>query len=354
VHEVPAQAGPVEPDEPYDSLPADLTTFIGRKDELSRLRELMLGEPPARHVTLLGYGGYGKTRLAVEFAEEVRSHFADGACFVPLAGLVTGKDASEESVSEALAGAAIRALDLEQQPQWTAEQQLAGSLRAKHLLMVFDNCEHVLAGVSLFRDLLRDCKQLSILATSREAPAQRSGQYVDLDPLPVGTGSESLELFIASASAINGDLNWDAEHQRKAEQICERVAGIPLAIELVAAWVDDKSLDQILATLPELLLPEPASDGKRARHSSMDACNEWSWNLLGEREQALLPQLSVFRGGFFPHAVEFVAELSTEIAHRLLRSLHRRRWLKTTKVQLRSRNTHGTTSIIRCCDNMPS
>jgi len=274
-------------------IPAPLSRFIGRRRELEQLR-LLVG--PDRLVTIVGAGGCGKTRLAIELARSLASSFPDGSWLVEFARI---EDPGRVATTIAEAVHALK------HPGTSRLEGSAHSLSPGRQLLVLDNCEHVLAAVTTaVRFLLASCPSLTVLATSRE-PLDVDGERVwRLQPLslpkPDGSGqSESVELFQDRARLAVQDAQLPAGQAADVAAICRRLDGLPLALELAAAWVPVISLKQVVARLDEgLSLLGHAQPGTPSRHRTMRAALEWSYKLLDPSLQAAFERLSVCAGGF--------------------------------------------------------
>jgi predicted ATPase/DNA-binding CsgD family transcriptional regulator len=268
------------------NLPVQLTTFIGRADEMARVRGLLARN---RLVTLTGAGGVGKTRLALEVAATVLAEFPDGVWLVDLSPLT---DPGLVPVAVA------RALSLPDQPGRSAVETVTAFVGTGQALVVLDNCEHMLdACAALAEDLLRGCPALSILATSRE-PVGAAGEATRRVPsLPVT--SEALELFADRARKARPDFAVTADNAEAVEEICRRLDGIPLAIELAAARLRVFSPAEIAAGLHDRFrLLTGGSRTAVRRQQTLRASVDWSHALLTEPERALFRRLAAFSGGF--------------------------------------------------------
>ena len=292
------------------NLPAPVSCFVGRDQMLLNLQELLR---TTRLVTLTGAGGVGKTRLALEVATAVAERYADGAWLVEL-----GSIADPPHVSQTIAAT----MGLQEQPGRPVQEVLVERLQGRELLVVLDNCEHLVAACAELADrLLRACPGLRILATTREA-LQVAGETVWLVPSltvpPPTTGSnngadmvlasEAGRLFVERATATGRRLRLTEQEAAAIGAICRLLDGIPLAIELAAAWARVLSVEQIASRLPTSL--DLLSGGSRLaapRHQTLDAAIRWSYDLLTEPERELFEQLSVFTGGFDFEAAEAVS-----------------------------------------------
>lgn len=267
------------------NLPVHQTTFVGRDRELAELR---LRLPAERLLTICGPGGAGKTRLAAQLAAELAGGQSDGTWWVELGALA---DAGE--VAAAVAGALGVLVD----PSQGAAASLRAQLADRRLLLVLDNCEHVLDAVAtLAADLGATCPEVTIVVTSRE-PLGLAGETVwRLPPLPP---EEARALFLERAAQIAPDAPLDPEAVAAVPSMCRRLDGSPLALELAAAWVRTLSPRQIEAGLDDrfsLLVRSPRD--AVPRHASLLASIAWSHDLLDPDDRAVLRRLAVFAGGF--------------------------------------------------------
>ena len=279
------------------NLPVQPTSLIGRADALDQVASLLDTAPL---VTLLGTGGIGKTRLAIETAGRASRSFPDGAWFVDLAAV-----ADSRAVGHAAAGV----FGVTQQSGKTIEQSLVDSLGGRRLLLVLDNCEHVAAAAAtLAHEVLATCPQVKILATSREA-LSLSGEHVW--PVPsldvAGDTAPAVELFVARARAVVPSFEL-GDHGEVVGDICRELDGIPLAIELAAARVRSLSPGQILERLGERfrLLTGGSRETTGERHQTLRHAVQWSYELLSSSECEVLARAAVFAGGFTLEAAEAV------------------------------------------------
>jgi predicted ATPase/DNA-binding SARP family transcriptional activator len=324
----PSLAHPAEREAPARRLPAQLTSFVGRAEEVRRVGKL-LGE--ARLVTLTGPGGAGKTRLAIEAA----GREAGDVGFVDLALVGEGTD-----VPLAMLGAlGLRDAGLlsppapgQRDPPPDIIGRLVAALADRRMLLVLDNCEHVVeAAAGLARRLLSACPMLRILATSRE-PLGITGETLwPVPPLalpppgiaPTGAlGYPAVRLFADRAAAVRPDFAIDAGNADAIGRICRAVDGLPLAIELAAARLRALSLAEITSRLDDRFALLSRGDRTAPpRHQTLRAVVEWSWDLLDGAEQTLARRLTVFAGGVTQEAAERVCGLPAAKVAELLASL---------------------------------
>ena len=289
---------------PPHHLPLQLSTFVGREKEQKSVARLINNY---RLVTLLGAGGIGKTRLSLKVGEGLLDQFADGVWFVELASL------NDPSLIPQAVGTVF---GLVERSKNTVTEKLIKFLQSKTVLLILDNCEHLIdACAQLAETLLTSCPGLKILATSREAfgLAGEALYRVPSLSMPKVNQVEQLEafeatrLFMERARLSAGDASLLPENLSVVVNICHRLDGIPLAIELAAARVNTLSMEQIAARLNESfkLL---ASNGRTRlpRQQTLQASIDWSWNLLSDPERVLLGRLSVFAGGWTLDAAESV------------------------------------------------
>jgi len=285
-------------------LPLEVTTFVGRRLDRGRIRELMA---ESRLVTLTGFGGIGKTRLALRMAAELRRLF-EGVYVVALAGVTDSEDVPDEFAST---------LGLQGRSRQSATIATVEYLRSRTVLLVLDNCEHVIDVAAVMADtLLRTCPGVRILATSRE-PLRIQGELeYSVAPLVVPsatTGAEPLQqyeavqLFVDRARAIDPDFALTEDNRAAVAAISRKLEGIPLAIELAAARLRAFTPSQLDAQLTDRW--ELLGKGSRAapfRHQTMAACIEWSFDLCTPGERLLWAKASVFVDGFDLDAAEAV------------------------------------------------
>jgi len=297
------------------NLPVQPTPFIGREIELEAVR-LELARPEVRLLTLTGPGGTGKTRLALQVVADLRNGFADGVFFVPLAAI---RDPA--LVMPAIA----QTLDVREAEGHGLLETLRDYLRDKHILLVLDNFEHLVQAAPAVSDLLAAAPHLSALITSR-ASLRVYGEHTylvpplglpdpqDLPPLERLAEVEAVQLFIQRARAAKADFAITDENGRTVAQLCKRLDGLPLAIELAAARVPLLAPRQMLARLDDRfrLLTFGARD-LPARHQTLRAAVDWSYDLLNTDEKTLFRRLAVFCCSFTLTAAEAVCNASGDL-----------------------------------------
>ena len=284
-----------------DNLPRPAGRFFGREAEQAKVLQRLV-DPHHRLITLVGAGGIGKTRLAIEMARQVRISFPDGVWFVPL----DAGQASAEQIKIAIGEAA----GLGQAGQQLTGEQVLAILRDKQLLLLLDNCEVALDELAFLPEWLRRAPQVAILATSREPLNFQAESLVALAGLPTGEAAmrAAEALFAERARMARDDFVVSADNLPQVRRICALVDGSPLGIALAAAWVRRRSLAQIGDEIGRSLdfLSSRLRDAD-PRHRSMRAVFETSWQLLPPAEQDVLAALAVFPATFTAAAAEQVA-----------------------------------------------
>ena len=275
------------------NLPEQLTSFIGREKETSDIKHLIHS---ARLVTLTGSGGTGKTRLSQEVGAQELTNFAHGIWFIELASLT---DPSQ------IIPAIAQVFGLQESRFHSLANIVLDYLRDKTVLLILDNCEHLIeACAHLVDDFLHHCARLKILASSREALGV-AGELVY--PVPSLAAAESTQLFLERARAVNPNFKRTESNALSIGQICSRLDGIPLAIELAAARIKLFSPKQIAARLDDRFrLLVGGSRTALPRQQTLRALIDWSYGLLSEAERSALAYLSVFAGGWTFEAAEAV------------------------------------------------
>ena len=289
-----------------NNLPTQLTDFIGRQVELEDAKNT-LGE--TRLLTILAPGGAGKTRLAIQVAADESADYPDGVFFVDLAPISSRGDIIQ-TVAESLGIALSTQEDL--------RIQLLAYLAGKTQLLVFDNFEHVAAGADLVADILKGARSVKVIATSRsklnvngETVMTLPGLDTDWETADAAFGADSVLLFIDAAKRADASFSLSVDDLEPLGRILQSVGGMPLAIELAAAWVDMLPIGEIAAEIAKSLdfLGSDLS-GVPDRHHSMRAVFDYSWTMLSEDERRMFAALSVFRGSFTREAAEAVAGAS--------------------------------------------
>ncbi len=291
---------------PRHNLPAPVTSFVGREREIAEVRQLL---KTARLLTLTGPGGSGKTRLALRVAEEVIGHYADGVFFVDLAPIID---------PQLVASSIAQVLGVREAAGRPLIDTLTHHLREKDLLLVLDNFEQIVDAAPLIGDLLSASPGLKVLVTSREAlriygeqeylvPPLALPDLVRAEPVTMLSHYEAIELFAQRARAVRPDFVLTANSAPAIAEICVRLDGLPLAIELAAARSRLLPPEMMRTRLESRL--GTLTSGSRdlpARMQTLRGAIEWSYNLLDEDEKVLFARLSVFQGGCTVEAAEAV------------------------------------------------
>jgi predicted ATPase/class 3 adenylate cyclase/DNA-binding CsgD family transcriptional regulator len=292
-----------------NNLPIQLTSFVGREKELADVRKLL---PNTRMLTLIGPGGTGKTRLSIQAASEMLDQYPDGVWFVELAPIL---DPLLVPRTTAIA------IGLRDEPQRPVIDMLCDYLREKQMLLMLDNCEHLVDACARMADrILRAAPDTRILASSREAlgiggevtyrvPSLELPDLSHLPPVESMSQYEAVKLFIDRATSAVPTFAVTNDNAPALAQVCHHLDGIPLAIELAAAKIRVLSVEQIAKRLDDRFrLLAGGSRTALERHQTLRAAIDWSYNLLSHDEQGLLQRLSVFVGGWTLEAAESVCE----------------------------------------------
>jgi len=267
------------------NLPVELTSFVGRRDELAELHRLLSGE---RLVTATGPGGAGKTRLAAHAAADQAGRWPDGIWWVELAGVTDAGRVADEVATT---------LGVLVEPVQGPLRSLARELSSRRLLICLDNCEHVLdATAEVARTLLEACAEVTVLATSREPLGVPAEAVWSVPPL---AEDDALWLFVERGAQVRPGFTLDERSEATLRRMCRRLDGIPLALELAAAWLRTLTPQEIESGLDDrFALLVRGARGAAERQQTLAASIQWSHDLLDERDRVVFRNLAVFAGGF--------------------------------------------------------
>jgi predicted ATPase/class 3 adenylate cyclase len=288
-----------------DYLPKVFTSFLGRRKEIDEIRVLLEGN---KLITLTGPGGTGKTRLSIQVATEVKNDYPDGIFWVPLTSV---KDTNTVVL------AIVEHLELQEDPTLSVEEMLIQFFKEKHALLVLDNFEHIIKASFIVERLLHQCSELIIIVSSRvvlQIPGEKEYRVppLNIPELDLTNSLEDLKampsiaLFIERAQASRPNFQLTEENAATIAEICVRLDGLPLGIELAAARMKIFSSKSLLSRLNKTFDVLKGGGQFPERHQTMRNTIAWSYNLLDPQEQKLLCQVSVFVGGFSMEAIEMV------------------------------------------------
>jgi predicted ATPase/class 3 adenylate cyclase/Tfp pilus assembly protein PilF len=334
------------------NLPQQSTPFFGREEELDKICEL-LTDPAKRLISIVGPGGMGKTRLVLQAAAEQIERFSNGVFFVPLAPLTT---------IPALISAIASATRFSFYSREDEKIQLLNFLREKEILLILDNFEHVMEGTELVGQILAGAPRVKIITTSRELLNLRGEWIVNLSGMPVPeSGQQNIEtyslvqLFVYNAQRVQHSYRLTDEDSAYVARICQLVGGLPLGIELAAAWIRCLSVKEILQEIEKNMdFLATSQRDMPERHRSLRAIFDYSWNLLTEQERDTLMRLSIFQRDFTRAAAEKIAgtslgTLASLVDKSLLRKTEKGRYelLKTIRNYTLERLTEQSEELTR-------
>jgi len=296
--------------QPMNNIPQPPTAFVGREAELSELATL-INDDAIRLITLLGPGGMGKTRIAIETSNRHVDEFPDGVFYVPLAPVTTSDHivtTIADNINFTFGGTG------------SPEDELLNYLAEKRMLLVLDNFEHLSDGADLLGNMITNAPNLTILVTSRERLRLRGEHIFEVEGMILPRVNSDVEhllaypatkLFLQSAHRVAPDFEIDDENCADVVQVIRLVQGLPLGIELAAAWIEMLPVEEIVSEIENSLdFLETDLRDVPERHRSIRAVFEYSWNLMTEAEQDVFLKLSVFRGGFEREAAQKITGAS--------------------------------------------
>jgi predicted ATPase/DNA-binding SARP family transcriptional activator len=310
---------------PSHNLPVQLTSFVGRLDELIELDEMLIA-PEIRLITIVGPGGIGKTRLAIACAQrqlervpgnDDHDPFSDGVCFVPLTGIYVADQISTE-IAKSL-HLTVLSSGMTGNTGSTIDQQLFDFLRRKRMLLILDNFEQLLDGAHMVKKIIQNAPDVRILITSRQRLKMLGEQVFRISGLtypPLEADEDpyrytAIQLFLNSARRLQPSFEINQENLNYLVEICSMLGGMPLGIELAASWVTLLSLKEIAGEIRRNIgfLESDWEDLPKRHHSLLAVCDT-TWRLMSPSEQNIFAQLSIFRGGFTLGAAQEVAKAS--------------------------------------------
>lgn len=278
------------------NLPIPSSPYLGREQEMKNWAERLL-DPAVRLLTLTGFGGMGKTRSALHLAELSLDDFADGVCWV---------EAEEAHTGEELLQRIAASLHLPLHPEMHVRDQVSKFFRERSALLVLDNLEQVINAGRAVKELLTHAPKLKLLVTSRRALEIQEERVVEVSPLPA---TEAAELFVNRVRDRQPAFELNAENQADVDELCRRLDGVPLALELAASRIATLSPRQMLQRLNERFkLLQTRSPDLPDRQRALRAAIDWSYDLLSDDDKSLFTQASVFAGGFTVEDAEAVCE----------------------------------------------
>jgi len=307
--------------------------FIGRTSELLELKGILMGMEQ-RLLTITAPGGYGKSRLATQLCADLLDEYEHGVFEVPLAPL---------GDIERLVTTTASALGFQFHSGSDPKQQLLDYLREKRILICFDNFEHLLPGKQLLKEIHGQAPQVSMLVTSREPLRLKGEKVYRLKPLPLGGNgeperggfSDAVELFVDRATLVEPDFKPTPDNLQLVNAVCDKLDGVPLAIELAAAWADTFTLEELRKEVQGQLELTARMGDVDERHRSVRASLDWSYKLLNDDQREVLRAISTFKGGFFVKAAKAVVRKPG--LRRMLAELREKGWLFTREVNRETR-----------------